>query len=81
MYVELHASFKKCKAIKINKYIYIYRYLRLLENNFIWEKELVIKSWKLHKIDLWKRIEILIFKSFDIVCEYVKFMVRIIVII
>jgi hypothetical protein len=81
VYVELHASFKKCKAIKINKYIYIYRYLRLLENNFIWEKELVIKSWKLHKIDLWKRIEILIFKSFDIVCEYVKFMVRIIVII
>ncbi len=81
MYVELHGSFKKCKALKINKYIYIYRYLRLLENNFIWEKELVIKSWKLHKIDLWKRIEILIFKSFDIVCEYVKFMVRIIVII
>jgi hypothetical protein len=81
VYVELHGSFKKCKALKINKYIYIYRYLRLLENNFIWEKELVIKSWKLHKIDLWKRIEILIFKSFDIVCEYVKFMVRIIVII
>jgi hypothetical protein len=40
-----------------------------------WEEELVVKSWKFYKINLWKKIEKLILKSFDIVCDYVKSLV------
>ncbi len=40
-----------------------------------WEEELVVKSWKFYRIDLWKKIERLIFKSFYILCDYVKSLV------
>jgi hypothetical protein len=55
-------SYMRCKV-----FFYIYK--------CTWEEEFVVKSWKFYRIELWKKIEGLIFKSFDIVCDHVKSLV------
>jgi hypothetical protein len=60
-------SYMRCKVLKTFLFCFIYK--------CTWEEELVVKGWKFYRIDLWKKIERLIFKSFDIVCDYVKSLV------
>jgi hypothetical protein len=65
-------SCMRCIVLKTFLFCFVYR--------CTWE-ELVVKSWKYYRIDLWKKIERLIFKSFDIVCDYVKSLVGKIIVI
>ncbi len=44
-------------------------------NTFIWGKQLV-RKWKFYRINLWRRIERLLFKGFGIVYECVESMVQ-----
>lgn len=46
----------------INKWMF-----ETFENTFIWKEQLVARNRKFYKINLWKKIKILIFKAFDVV--------------